>query len=552
MRSTHPSEDVTVYGDGEPGGKGAGLIAVNGWRLPCTSRLPTMILATGFYDRYLERGCRLCGDDFIVLSEILQALGERPIGVRSSATDEAWSPGEGRTIHAGENLSFMLPNNHEDRAVRLRQLALAVQHVYDDFHRRHGPGSSARMGIVINPIPGLFDDTAAGPFYYPYVSGVADSFFPYALKSQDPREGYGRIAFGHGYATVLDDFPVIQMATIRNPLPLNLLQTGRGQQFFYALDLTKNWDLQGDELETMKKLHVRHASFHRVRLLGVQGQIVTIENLVQQDQFGFRTSLARIMEEIGSRSASNFQIEFVFNLDFRRKPCREGTFHVVQLTCMPKTAWDPIEMPAGALRTYLCTSSLQGHGVRRGIRYAVVVSPFLYSKDQHDAVRRRLAEINRGFLGSREEYILVVPGRLGSRNRDWGIHVEYGDVSQAAAIFEYGVDIAGRVQPLPEESEMTGGTYGSHFLYVVLGGYSEDQRRLQARMHGTQGTHFFTNLMSGNVVYAYVSPTQDSLDPWFFSPPAAGEAVYVLTFPRPASVFADAIRQRCLVVEEAA
>jgi hypothetical protein len=108
--------------------------------------------------------------------------------------------------------------------------------------------------VVINPIPGLFDDTPAGPFFYPYISGVANSFFPYALKTQNPNEGFARIAFGHGYAAVLDDFPVISMATIRNPLPIDLLRPGRGQQYFYALDATKN--RAGGRLETMKKLHV--------------------------------------------------------------------------------------------------------------------------------------------------------------------------------------------------------------------------------------------------------------------------------------------------------
>jgi hypothetical protein len=66
------------------------------------------------------------------------------------------------------------------------------------------------------------------------VSGVANSLIPYALKTQDPNEGFARIALGHGYAVVLDDFPVVSMATIRHPLPLELL--GEGQMYFYALD----------------------------------------------------------------------------------------------------------------------------------------------------------------------------------------------------------------------------------------------------------------------------------------------------------------------------
>ena len=79
------------------------------------------------------------------------------------------------------------------------------------------------MTIVINPIPDIYQDSLAGPIYFSLVSAVADSYFPYVLNDQNPFEGCARVAFGHGYSTVLDDFPVISMATIKNPLPLHLL-----------------------------------------------------------------------------------------------------------------------------------------------------------------------------------------------------------------------------------------------------------------------------------------------------------------------------------------
>ncbi|MFO7652298.1 MAG: hypothetical protein R6X25_00590, partial [Candidatus Krumholzibacteriia bacterium] len=262
MHTSRQSDAVSAYGPGALGGKGEGLVAVDEWKLPRTATLQTHVLATGCYDRYLDRGRVLAGEEHAAIAAILDALGENPVGVRSSATNESGTAtSAGRAVHAGEHLSFMLPNNHPDPAMRLEQLELAVRHIYDHFFAGQGEDTVEKMAIVINPIPGMLDDTPAGPFFYPYVSGVADSYFPYALRTQDPKEGYARIAFGHGYATVLDDFPVISMATIRNPIPLDLLRTGGGQQFFYALDMTRNAGLCGDELETMKRLHVRHANF---------------------------------------------------------------------------------------------------------------------------------------------------------------------------------------------------------------------------------------------------------------------------------------------------
>jgi hypothetical protein len=543
--------DVRVYGSGFPGGKGAGLIKVNALSLPKVARLRTRILATSFYDLYLHSGGTFGGDECSVITSILEDLGDVPLGIRSSATNEAGLvAGSFRPIHAGENATYMLPNNHPDAAVRVAQAIRAVVLIYEDFRRRQPAGSREKMAIVINPIPGLFDDTDAGPVYYPYISGVASSFFPHALKNQDPKEGFARIAFGHGYATVLDDFPVISMATIRNPVPLDLLRIGNGQEYFYALDLTKNAELKGEELETMKKLHVRFANFHKIRILGLQRDLITIEELVQKDHFGFRTTLAAIMDAIGSRIASHFQIEFVFNLDFSRRENREGTFHIVQLTELPELKFEAIPAPRTDRRTYLAISNAQGHGVTRNIKHAVVVSPFVYAKDMQKDVRERITQINLEFRSRGERYILVVPGRLGSKNPDWGIYVDYRDVDQAAAIFEYGVDVAGRSEPLPEEGSLTGGIYGSHFLYMIQGGFDEEQKRLATRMYGTQGTHFLTNLMSNNVIYGYVAPQQDPFDPWFFSAPNSVRGLSILDFPTPVSVYADSLRQACWVVAE--
>jgi len=548
---TEKTGDVRVFGSGKPGGKGAGLIKTNEIILPKVGKLKTRILATDFYDRYLENSCKLGEEDLLVVTSILDELGEIPLGIRSSATNEAGRTTSGiGPVHAGENASFMLPNNHPEPKVRVAQAVLAIGHIYDDFRRKQPPESLEKMAIVINPIPGLFDDTLAGPVYYPYISGVASSFFPHALKNQNPEEGFARIAFGHGYATVLDDFPVISMATILHPIPLDLLKIGAGQQYFYALDMTRNKDLKGEELETMKKLHVRFANFHKIRLLGIQNNLITIEELIQKDHFGFKTTLAEIMQTIVSRISSHFQIEFVFNLDFSRKDDRQGTFHIVQLTELPELRLEALPLPRHIRHTYLSITNAQGHGVKREIRFAVVISPFTYTKEMQTVVRKRVVEVNREMKGRGEKYILVVPGRLGSKNPDWGIFVEFKDVDQAAAIFEYGVDVAGRSEPLPEESGLTGGVYGSHFLYMIQGGFDEDQKRLQTRMYGTQGTHFLTNLMSNNIIYGYVTPQLDPFDPWLFSGTQSESALSVLAFPAPVTVYADSLKQRCQVVSE--
>ena len=540
--------DVKIYGRGQLGGKGAGLVKINECNIPKAHKLSTRILTTTFYDRLIRQGEKFGKEEFETIEPILKKIGDIPISVRSSATNEAWvrSGGKG-SVHAGENTSFMLPNNHPQFPIRFNQLIQAIYFIYKDFISLQPADSQEKMAIVLNPIPGFHLQTLAGPTYSPMVSGVANSFFVHALKTQNPEEGFARIAFGHGYATVLDDFPVISMATIKNPLPLRLL--GKGQKYFYAINMTKNERLEGNELETMSKLHIRFADRKLANLFGMFNNLVTFEELVQKDGFKFRSHLLECMDIISSKISSHFQIEFIFNINLE-KTKEPGIFHIVQLTELPELKFQSIQIPEQAEHIYLSTQNLQGHGVIHGIKSAVVVSPFIYTKGQHDAVSRKISEINAQMLECKEKYIIIVPGRLGSNNKNWGIYVDYKDVDGAVAIFEYGVDIAGRAEPVSDEAQMSGGIYGSHFLYMIQGGFDEEQKRLQTRMYGTQGTHFLTNLAGNNVIYSYITPLVDKIDPWFFSPPNGQEPIYILRFPQKATIYADSVAQRCIVMSK--
>jgi hypothetical protein len=538
--------DVKIFGNGLSGGKGAGLVKINECKIPKAHKLRTRVLTTVFYDRFLNQGKKFKDEEIVTIASILDELGDIPISVRSSATNEACVLPGGGSVHAGENTSFMLPNNHPNSAARLNQFIQAIYYIYDDFIRKQPADSREKMAIVLNPIPGNLYHTYAGPVYYPLVSGVANSFFPYALKTQDPDEGFARIALGHGYAVVLDDFPVVSMATIRHPLPLELL--GEGQMYFYALDMTKNEGLAGDELETMKKLHMRFADIHNTKLLGQNKYWVTFERLIRDDHFGFKNDLLEIMEIISSKISSHYQIEFVFNIDADKTNVKSGTFHVVQLTQLPELKFEAIQIPEGSAHTYLSINSLQGHGIKKGIKFAVVVSPFIYTRGMHEQVREKISLINRRMHEQDEDYMIIVPGRIGSNNRDWGIQVDYRDIDKSAAIFEYGVDTAGRAEPLPEKENLYGGIYGSHFLYMIQGGYSEDQKRIQTRMYGTQGTHFLTNLVSKNIIFGYIAPNRDQIDPWFFTPANNDDALNVLQFPKEVTIYADSKNQHCVVI----
>jgi len=355
--------DVKIYGTGFLGGKGEGLVRINEIHIPNVHKLRTRILTTDFYDHFLNNQEKFNTEALETISAVLEKLGNIPISVRSSATNEAWlSTGSSGSVHAGENTSFMLPNNHQDFSIRFRQLIQSIYYVYKDFAQNQTQNSIEKMAIVINPIPGIYDETLAGSVYYPLISGVANSFFPYALKSQNPRDGFARIALGHGYATVIDDFEVISMATIKDPIPFNLL--GDGQMFFYAIDLKKNDSLVGHELETMKKLHSRFSTSKVINLLGKNKEKITFEKLIKENRFGFKSGLLEIMNAISENISAHFQIEFVYNFE-KENGKNVGRFHVVQLTQLPEQKFEQIQIPNQTKHTYLSIKNLQGHGVKK-------------------------------------------------------------------------------------------------------------------------------------------------------------------------------------------
>ena len=301
----------------------------------------------------------------------------------------------------------------------------------------------------------------------------------------------------------------------------------------------------------MRLLHVRFAPRARREPIGLDKDTITFTGLVEENRFRFRDGLLEIMDALRAKVNGEFQIEFVFNI-VPGSDGLEGVFHVVQLTQFPEFSHEPLVFPDPPGRVFISSRSFQGHGVRPDVRAAVVVSPFLYRKALRTQVKAEVAALNAEFRARGERFLLIVPGRLGSGNPDWGIPAEFRDIDQAAAVFEYGVDIAGRPEPLREPEEPSkGGIYGSHFLYMIQGGYDEDQKRLRARMYGTQGTHFLTNLVGHNIIYGFLSPLEDTLDPWLFRPSEAGDPVVVRTFPRPVAILADSTVPKCIVAEEA-
>ena len=122
-----------------------------------------------------------------------------PLAVRSSSIleDAQFQP------YAGVYHTYMIPNNHPELAVRLRQLISAIKLVYASTYLEV-PRSftkstlyrteEEKMAVIIQKITGAKYDH----YFYPTLSGVAQSFNFYPFSYMKPEEGVTYIALGLG------------------------------------------------------------------------------------------------------------------------------------------------------------------------------------------------------------------------------------------------------------------------------------------------------------------------------------------------------------------
>ena len=537
---------TVVHGAGELGGKGEGLLLMDQIDLDHAHKLKTHIITSEFYERYRDAG-HFDGEARERLRQIHASFSRTPIGVRASEKHE----NDPRYPTSGISSSYMLPNQHQSLERRFDQFLRALTRIYDKFTRRPVAGGEGQgaLSVLVNPIPGVSSDSRVGKLFYPMSSGVADSVFKYPLTvedgPQDPSEGFARVAFGHGYGVVLDAFEVVPMATVSNPLRPGLIGN---QRYFYAIPLVDEPTLSDNEMATLSLLNMSFADPRHTRAFQDSHNRINFERLIMDDKLRYRSDLESTMERL-HKIDSDFQIEFTWNV-----VDGQGALHIVQFKRLRSADFSRIDIPVFDRQSLIETDQFQGHGVVEGIRHAVVINPFAYNDKLYDRVLEQLARFNKEMEESGERYILICPGRLGTKNRDWGFNVPFQSISKSAAVVEYGFDIKGASSIAVTSEEMTGGIYGSHYLYQILGGANAAEKARRARMFGSQGTHFLTNLYTTGTLYLFINPAEDHLSPWFFTPPEGqfGEPVYLKRFKRPVTAYADIFQRRCLVAPTAA
>jgi hypothetical protein len=510
-----PSYPFLVLGRGSLGGKGRGLAFVfrqlsrwlqddriQGIRM----RLPrTLVIGADESDAFLkDNGLDVMSfegvaDDAILrrfahgrldrrLRECLEFYVTQvnvPLAVRSSGLLED----SHRQPLAGLYATYMLPNNHPDLEVRLEQLATAMKLVYASAYlerpRRYLEAighdlAESRMAVLVQEVAGH----RYGQYFYPAISGVAQSHNYYPVFKMKPEDGVATIALGLGKQVVeggdavrfCPRYPQV-LPQFRSPAEVMRV----AQREFFALDLGRGEaDLLSGTDATLAQLPLSQAETDGT--LALAGSIVDTDEDRIYDGVGRRGSrvvtfarilkhnalpLCAILNELFElcRRDLGFAVEIEFAVDLGAGPSQEPEFYFLQMRPLvasrERCDIAPESISADKL---LCRSErVMGNGRIEGLRDIVYVNTAGFDRGRSAEVASVVAGMNDRLVRERRPYVLVGPGRWGSFDPWIGIPVIWHQISGARVIVEV------PASDLP--------------------------------MEPSQGTHFFHNMTSAGIGY---------------------------------------------------
>ena len=425
-----------------------------------------------------------------------------PLAVRSSSVLE-----DARfTSYAGMYHTALLANNDAEISIRYTQLIDAVRRVYASTYFRVPKSLSKRVGnrveqekmaIIIQELVG----SRHGSFFYPAISGVAQShnYYPFSqMKTEDGILsivlGFGKLVMEGGQALRFSPrFPQIlpQRARVQDIL-------ANSQQWFYALPLDGSRQLAKRNLiEAMSENPVSSlcSSYlleeDRIRDQFVAGSIplVTFASILKYSALPL-PEIMQILLDLGSKGMG-CPVEIEFALDFQ-VGFTDARLALLQIRPMSKReACLTVSLGDEDVKQAFCLShQALGNTCNQEMTDLVVVRPDSFDPAKTRMIAGEISVLNSNLKKEGRKYILIGPGRWGSADSWLGIPVNWADIAMVGAIVETKHP---RIQADPSQ--------GSHFFhtitalaisYLTVGNHPDDrldwewllsQKRLQETEH---------------------------------------------------------------------
>jgi hypothetical protein len=500
--------NIVALSSGALGGKGRGLAFIHTliYNFDISKYYPdinikaprTFIIGTDEYDNFLHNNNlqKIIFDNYIYseiknkfieaklsaeLEQKLKKLVEKlhkPLAIRSSGLfeDSLMQP------FAGIFETYILPNSDNNLEVRLNQLTTAIKLVYasvfSDKARAYINAinykiEEEKMAIVIQEVVGnKFDN-----YFYPHISGVAQSYNYYPFSHIEPEDGFAVLALGLGCYVVEGEksyrfspkYPTLQNYTIKDLYE-------NSQLHFYAVDLdsSKKLDLNEGEDAGLKKLDIYEAEKHKTlnhcaSVYNTDNKTVTpgidkpgprIVNFADILKYNYiplaqtiQTTLDIVKEAMGA------PVEIEFAVDLNKDKNYKSSFYLLQIKPLIGNIQDYTINQADIDRDkiILYTEKGMGNGIIEHLTDIIFVDKNTFDKTKTVEIANEIAEFNKLMVANGRQYVLIGPGRWGTRDQWIGIPVNWPQISNAKIIIETSLD----GYPLDASS-------GSHFFHNVI------------------------------------------------------------------------------------
>ncbi len=402
---------------------------------------------------------------------------EKPIAVRSSSSseDSITQP------FAGVFDTYIIPNHATNKKLILERISTAIKLVYAStfsekarnyFSIIHHKVEEEKMAVVLQELVGnQYED-----YYYPHISGVAQSYNYYPVANMKPDEGFAVAAVGLGTYVVdgwksfrfSPKYPKVTIHSIKDLLNSSQVQ-------FYALDCRdRDFDfLEHGELAALRLLDISEAEKHgtlnhcasvynpnndRIEPgLGSYGpRIVNFADILQYNYIPLAETISVLLNTVKEAFGSPVEIEYAVDLD--RSKNGLPTFYLLQIKplignqILQNIVIDQMDKS----NMVLFTRSSLGNGEVKDIRDVIYVDTAKFSKLKTIEMAAEIERLNNMMIKNNRQYILIGPGRWGSRDRFVGIPVNWSQISNAKVIVEVSLD------NYPLDSSL-----GSHFFHNV-------------------------------------------------------------------------------------
>ena len=462
----------------------------------------------------------------VYLDKVRSPLAVRSSGMFEDSISESFS---------GIYQTFPLPNNHESINERLKDLTDAIKLVYASIYSKHARSyfeainyriEDEKMAIVLQEMVGKRYDS----IFFPHISGVAQSYNFYPISRFKPEDGICIAAVGLGKYVIdaekafrfCPKFPKIDIVDPET-------QMRDTQSFFYAIDMAKGVSnlAEGEDI-TLEKVAIADIEKHgildeivsvydpqdnklKVGLNSPGPRIVNFAGILKYDLFPFAKVLRRLLEIIESSMGLPVEIEFAVNLDEENPG-----FYILQLKPLIRNSEffsiDEDEIDKDDLILY--TERGMGNGKLENITDIIYAVPELFNKAETVQMAYEVEKLNEIMKSEKRNYILMAPGRWGTRDRWLGIPVTWPQISNAKIIVETDLD--------------------------------------DFKVDASLGSHFFHNITSMNIGYLTVHQYSgtDFID-WeylkSFKPKNVTEHFIHLQLPKPVTVLMDGKKSISLI-----